>query len=60
MMHSAPYRLILMAIEMACEAGAFLLFVIDLMSCITVAKQPWYGQLNINLSYTIVLHYVLM
>jgi hypothetical protein len=35
-MHSAPYRLIRMAIEMASEAAAF--FVVDYFSCITVAK----------------------
>jgi hypothetical protein len=48
-----------MAIEMAREAGAFF-SVVDLMSCITVAKRPCYGQLKINLSYNIVLYYVLM
>ena len=36
-MRSAPYRLIRMAIEMACEAGAYFSFV-DFMSCITIAK----------------------
>jgi hypothetical protein len=36
-MHSAPYRLIRMAIEMASEAAAFF-SVVDYLSCITVAK----------------------
>jgi len=56
---SAPYRLIRMAIETAREAGAFF-SVVDVMSHITVAKRPCYGQLKINPSYTIVLYYVLM
>jgi hypothetical protein len=47
-----------MAIEMACEAGQFL-SVIDFMSCITVAKGPFYGLLKIKPSYAIVHHYVL-
>jgi hypothetical protein len=36
-MHSAPYRLIRMAIEMASESAAFF-SVVDYLSCITVAK----------------------
>ena len=34
--------------------------VVDFMSCITVAKGPWYGygQLKLNPSYTIVRYYV--
>ena len=28
------------------------------MSCINVAKRPWYGQLKIKPSYTIVHYYV--
>ena len=55
---SASYHLIPMAIEMAREVGEFF-SVVDLMSCITVAKQPCYGQLKIKPSYTIVYHYVL-
>jgi hypothetical protein len=51
-MRSAPYHLICMAIEMASEVGAFF-SVVDLMSCINVAKQPWYGQLKIKLSATL-------
>jgi hypothetical protein len=47
-----------MVIEMAREAGPFF-SVINFMSCITVAKQTWYGQLKIKPSYTIVYHYVL-
>jgi hypothetical protein len=47
-----------MAIEMACEAGPFF-SVIDFMSCITVAKGPFYGLLKIKPSYAIVHHYVL-
>jgi hypothetical protein len=58
-MRLAPYRMIRMAIEMAREAGTFF-SVINLMSCITVAKQPCYGQLKINPSYSIVDYYVLM
>ena len=42
-----------MAIEMARKLGAFY-SVIDSMSCINVAKQPWHGQLKVNPSYTIV------
>jgi len=53
----ALHRRIVMAIEMACEVGAFF-SVIDFMSCINVAKQPWYGQLKIKPSYTIVCYYV--
>jgi hypothetical protein len=41
-MRSAPYRLIRMANRMACKAGACF-FVVNFMSCITVAKRPWYG-----------------
>jgi hypothetical protein len=36
-MRLAPYRLIRMAIEMACKAGACF-SVVDFMSCITIAK----------------------
>ncbi len=54
----APYRLIRMAIEMAREAGPFFSD-IDFMSCITVAKGPFYGLLIIKPSYAIVHHYVL-
>jgi hypothetical protein len=36
-MRSAPYRLIRMAIDMASEAAAFI-FVVDYLSCITLAK----------------------
>jgi hypothetical protein len=57
-MHSAAYHRIRMAIEMAREAGPFCSFV-DFMSCITVAKRPWYGQLKIKLSYIIVHYYVI-
>jgi hypothetical protein len=39
-----------MAIEMARKAGPFFSD-IDFMSCITVAKRPWYGQLEIKPSY---------
>ena len=52
-MRSAPYRLIPMAIEMARKAGPFFSFV-DFMSCITKAKQPWYGPLKLKPSYIIV------
>ena len=41
-MRSASYHLIRMAIEMASKVGAFF-SVVDLMSCITVAKRPCYG-----------------
>ncbi len=57
-MRSEPYHLIRMAIEKAREAGPF--FVVDFMSCITVAKQPCYGLLKIKPSYTIAHHYVLI
>ena len=40
------YHLIRMAIEMAREGGVF--FCVDFMSCITIAKRPWYGQLKIK------------
>jgi hypothetical protein len=40
---SAPHRLIRMAIEMACEAGAYFSFV-DFMSCITIAKLVHYKK----------------
>jgi len=43
---------------MAREASPFV-SVIDYMSCITVAKQPWYGEFKIKPSYTIVHYYVL-
>ena len=36
-MHSAPYRLIRMAIEMASKAAA-LFSVVDYLPCITIAK----------------------
>jgi len=55
----ASYRLIHMAIEMAGKVGAFF-SVVDLMSCITVAKRPCYCQLKIKPSYNIVNYYVLM
>jgi hypothetical protein len=48
-----------MAIEMAREAGAFF-SVVDFMSCITVAKQPCYGQLKMKRGYNIVCYYVLI
>ena len=54
-MRSSPYRLSRMAIGMAREAGP-LYSVIDIMSCVTVAKRPCYGRLKINPSYNIV-HY---
>jgi hypothetical protein len=41
-MHSALYRLIHMAIEMARKAGPLFSFA-NFMSCITVAKRPYYG-----------------
>ena len=55
-MRSALYRLTRMAFKMAREAGACFSFV-DFMSCITVAKRPWYDQLKIKPSYIIV-HYM--
>ena len=58
-MLSAPYRLIRMAIEMVRKAGACFSDV-NFMSCITIAKRPCYGPLNINLSYNIVCYYVLI
>ena len=52
-MRSASYRLTRMAFEMAREAGACF-SVVDFLSCITVAKRPCYGPLNIKPSYIIV------
>jgi hypothetical protein len=54
----APYRLIRMAIEMACEAGPFF-SVVNFLSCITVAKRPCYGLLKQKPSYKIVLYPIL-
>ena len=52
-MHSAPYRLIRMAIEMASEGGAFF-SVVDYLSCITVAKEHNSSHYKIKQSYSIV------
>jgi len=46
-MRWALYRLIHMAIKMTSKVGAFF-SVVNFMSCINVAKQPWYGQLKIK------------
>ena len=46
-MHSALYRLIRMAIKMVREAVQ-IFYVVDFMSCITVAKRPCYGRLKIK------------
>jgi len=43
-MRSASHRPIVMAIVMVREAGAFF-SVINFMSCINVAKRPWYGHM---------------
>ena len=37
-----------------------LFVIVDFMSCITVAKQPYYGRLKIKPSYNIVLYYVII
>ncbi len=58
-MRLAPYRLSRMAIEMAREPGAFI-SVVNFISCITVAKRPCYGRLQIKRSYNIVRYYVLI
>jgi hypothetical protein len=55
-MRSALYRLIRMAIKMARKAGPFFSF-IGFMSCITVAKGPWYGPIKVKSSYIIVHYY---
>ena len=34
--------------------------IVDLLSCITVAKRPCYGRLKIKPSHTIVCYYVLI
>ncbi len=34
--------------------------IVDSLPCITVAKQPCYGQLKVNQSYNIVCYYVLI
>jgi hypothetical protein len=52
-MRSALHRRIVMAIEMARKVCAFY-SVVDFMSCINLAKRPWYGQLKIKPSYCIV------
>jgi len=57
MLCSSSHRRIVMTIEMARKVGAFF-SVVDFMSCINVAKQPWFGQLKIKPSYTIVHYYV--
>ena len=57
-MCSALYRLIRMTLEMAREAGACF-FVVDFISCITVAKRPCYGPLKIKPSHISVCYYVL-
>ncbi len=57
-MCSALYRLIRMAIEMACKAGQFFSFV-NCLSCITVTKRPCYGQLKLKPSYIIIHYYVI-
>jgi len=56
-MHSAPYRLIRMAIEMASKAAAFF-SVVDYLSCITVAKYHNSSHYKLTASYTIARHYV--
>ena len=43
-----------------CSQSRCIFSVVNLMSWITVAKRPCYGQLKINPSYTIILYYVLM
>ena len=58
-MRSALYRLIRMAIEMTVKE-VHLFVIIDFLPCITVAKWPWYGQLKIKSSHTIVCYYVLI
>jgi hypothetical protein len=34
--------------------------IVDLLPCITVAKQPCYGQLKVKPSYNIVCYYVVI
>jgi len=58
-MHSASYRLIGMAIELARKVGTFF-SVVDFLSCINIDKRPSYGRLNINPSYTNVLYDILI
>jgi hypothetical protein len=41
-MRLALHRRIVIAIEMAHEGGAFFT-VVDILSCITIAKRPCYG-----------------
>ena len=55
-MCSAQYRLIRMAIKMACESGAFF-SVVNFISCITIAKWPCYGPLKIKPGYNTVCYY---
>jgi hypothetical protein len=57
-MRPGLYRLIRMAIKMACKAGPFFSFV-NFMSCITVAKRPFYGPLKLKPSYIIAQYYVI-
>ena len=56
-MCSASYHLIRMAINIARKADAFFP-VVNLMSWITIAKRPCYGQLQINPSYYYSLLYI--
>jgi len=58
-MRLEPYCLISMAIKMASEAGACI-SVVNFMSCISVAKRPFYGLLKIKQIYNIFLYYVLI
>ena len=58
-MHAVSHRRIRMAIETAHKVGAFF-SIVDFLSYITVAKRPFYGQLNIKPTYTIVPYKVLM
>ena len=57
-MRSAPYRQFRMATEKARKSGACF-SVINLMSCITVAKLQCCGLLKIKQSYNVVLYYAL-
>ncbi len=56
-MHLSLHQRIVMTIKLAREGGAFFLSSI-LIQRIIVAKQPWYGQLKKNPTYTIVHYYV--
>ena len=55
-MRSTLCRMICRTIEIASEVGAFF-SVVDFLSCIAVAKRPYYDPLKIKPSYMIIVRY---